>query len=419
MIEEKAFDYENYIQEQLRRIDDLDERRFAKELLLESLGKMIAWSDLKYDALEQRIQKELDIPWKDFHVCMTVIDRKDYDPINNFWFPVCEEDVKKKQVLSCETIYLAADEKECKAFLEMGTLQGISENTGESIRFKIKSSDKYLESMNKLYRLFTGNHVPWQTVHMGHVERFFDLVPLTEEGQTIGADWIIQDEKWSDLIKRDRILLWNIRQLAVHAREYRVPCIDEVFYEHVFYLPKEQETEAGYLVDAAEAILSIRYEKNKIVLKTTAETLEDITIYQLCQGAPEQSAGYRYPILSNRKKDNLSARYSQQTGNFIQTPLELSRKVEEMADGYQMQVLGYEILDGAEAEYLAGDMNSFTGVRVFTGDTRKILLLRIKANEQYREDYLYASQIRYILSQLQLEFLEYRCMGVLEADMEK
>lgn len=230
MIEEKDFDYENYIQEQLRRIDDLDERRFAKELLLESLGKMIAWSDLKYDALEQRIQKELDIPWKDFHVCMTVIDRKDYDPINNFWFPVCEEDVKKKQALSCETIYLAADEKDCKAFLEMGTLQGIDEKTGESIRFKIKPSDKYLESMNKLYRLFTGNHVPWQTVHMGHVERFFDLVPQTEEGQTIEADWIIQDEKWSDFIKRDRILLWNIRQLAVHAREYRVPCIDEVFY---------------------------------------------------------------------------------------------------------------------------------------------------------------------------------------------
>ena len=62
MIEEKAFDYENYIQEQLRRIDDLDERRFAKELLMESLGKMIAWSEHKYDALEQRIQKELDIP---------------------------------------------------------------------------------------------------------------------------------------------------------------------------------------------------------------------------------------------------------------------------------------------------------------------------------------------------------------------
>lgn len=415
MIDEKAFDYENYIQKQLRQIDDLDERRFAKQLLMESLGRMIAWSEEKYAALEQRIQNELDLPWRNYNVCMTVIDRKDYDPINNFWFPVCEEDIKKKREQSYETIYLAADEKVCREFLEMGILTGTSEDTGESIRFKIRRSDRYQQSMERLYRLFTGNHVPWQTVHMGHMERFFDLIPITEEavdGQKTEKVWTIQDSKWAGYINRGMILLWNIRQFAVHSREYRVPCIDEVFYEHVFYLPQEQESEDGYLVEAGEAILSVRNEKNKIVLKTKAETLEDITVYRLCQGEPEQSAGYQYPVLSNCRKDNLAARYSQQTGNFIQTPLELSRKVEEMADGYQIRVLGYEILDRAEKEYLAGDMNSFTGVRLFSNDNRKILLVRIQAEERCREDYLYESQVRYILSQLQLEFLEYRCMGV-------
>ena len=44
MIDEKGFDYENYIQEQLKQIDDLDERRFAKQLLTESLGRAITWS---------------------------------------------------------------------------------------------------------------------------------------------------------------------------------------------------------------------------------------------------------------------------------------------------------------------------------------------------------------------------------------
>lgn len=192
-----------------------------------------------------------------------------------------------------------------------------------------------------------------------------------------------------------------------------------MFYEHFFYLPQEHDVEDGCLVDASEAILSIRYEKNKIILKTTAETLEDITIYRLCQKEPEQSVGYHYPVLSNYRKDNLAARYSQQTGNFIQTPLEFSRKIEEMATGYQVHILGYEILDRAEKEYLAGDMNSFTGERIFSNDKRKILLFRVQAEERYREDYLYESQIRYILSQLQLEFLEYRCMAILETSMEK
>lgn len=38
MTEEKEFDYENYIKRRLREIDDLDERRYAKELLLGSFG---------------------------------------------------------------------------------------------------------------------------------------------------------------------------------------------------------------------------------------------------------------------------------------------------------------------------------------------------------------------------------------------
>ena len=109
----------------------------------------------------------MDVGWRYFHVCMTVIEKTDYDPINTFWLPVCEEDTKKIQGQSCETVYLAADERTCKEFIQMGALTGVSEATGENVSFRIVPSQKYRKSMEKLYRLFTGNHVPWQTVHMG------------------------------------------------------------------------------------------------------------------------------------------------------------------------------------------------------------------------------------------------------------
>ncbi len=38
-MEEKIFDYEDYIQQRLKEIDGLDERKYAKELLLDGLGK--------------------------------------------------------------------------------------------------------------------------------------------------------------------------------------------------------------------------------------------------------------------------------------------------------------------------------------------------------------------------------------------
>ncbi len=60
MIEENSFDYKDYIQRRLKDITDLDERRYAKELLLESLGEMFAWTEAKYKTLEQRIKNDLE-----------------------------------------------------------------------------------------------------------------------------------------------------------------------------------------------------------------------------------------------------------------------------------------------------------------------------------------------------------------------
>ena len=56
-MEEKYFDYEGYIQRRLKEIDDLDERRYAKELLLEGLKGVFAWAEAKYGNLERRIQE--------------------------------------------------------------------------------------------------------------------------------------------------------------------------------------------------------------------------------------------------------------------------------------------------------------------------------------------------------------------------
>lgn len=412
---DSGFDYEKYIQNRLKEIDDLDERRFAKELLLEGLGNVFTWAERKYDALEKRIQNELDVPWNSFHVFMTIIDRADYDPINHFWFPVCEDDVKKNIKRECETVYLAAVERVCREFNEQKVLIGTDSKTGETVRFKIERSVRYQQSIKKLYELFAGNYIPWQTLHLGHLERFYDLIP--EDGTLVDKERdeerVFQYGEWDKYIQTGKILLWNIDKTSIHSNEYRIPCIDEAFYEHVFYLSQEQANEDGYLIEAGEEILSVRYEKNKIILKTKKAPLENVFLYRLYQGKPEESAGYRYPVLSNSRKDNLAARYLHQTGNFIQTPMELHRKIEEMTGGYQINVLGYEIAAHVEGKLLSGDMNVFTGTRIFGQDKRSILLIKMQRGAQAEEDYLYESQIRYILSVLQMEFLEYRCVGVL------
>lgn len=416
MIEEKRFDYENYIQKHLKEIDNLDERKFAKELLLEGMGNVFAWAEKKYEALEQRMQNELDVPWKYFNVYMTIIDKADYDPINPFWFPVCEEDVKKNVGQEYETIYLAADEETCRKFRECRILTGTDRETGETVRFRIEQSKKYQQGIEALYALFTSNHVAWQALHLGHLERFYDLIPEEEtpmDKASGNGKRAFQYGEWDKYIQTEKILLWNVEKKPVHSSEYRMPCIDEVFYEHVFYLPEEQTSGDGYLIEAGGDILSMRYEDKKIVLKTEKASMENVFLYKLHQKEAAKSIGYHYPVLSNYRKDSMAIRYLQQTGNFLQSPMELQRKITELSGSYHINVLDYEITTCAEGRLLNGDMNAFTGTKIFGKDKRSILLLKIQREEQTGEDYLYESQIRYLLSVLQMEFLEYRCAGVL------
>lgn len=402
------FNYTEYIQNRLKELEDLDERKFAKEVLVENLENIFTWTEQKYDALKQRIQKELTLPWENYSVYMTVVEKSDYDPIGTFWFPLCEEDVSRRDGIGNPVVYLMAEDKLCQEFI-CQELTGTDQESGKEIRFRIREAEKYKNAVRKLYTLFLDNHIPWRTLHLGHIERFFELVPSEElpAGSRIHFEW----GKWEDYVKTGRIPLWNIRRMSLSSREYRFPCIDRAVYEHIFYLEEGEDMPDGYLVEMDGEIISIRYEKEQLLLKTESETLEDVSVYRLNQGKDREGYNYRYPVLTNRAGMGFAARYLNQVGNFIQTPMELYRKIEELSGDYHIQLEGCRIIEPGEERFLEGDMNGFAGEKIFLADERKVLLFEIR-REREKEDYLYESQVRYMLSQMQMEFLEYRCAGV-------
>lgn len=411
-MEKTIFEYEDYIQQRLKEIDGLDERKYTKELLLDGLGKFFGQMEARYEALEERVLKELAMPYERFSTCITIIKKDDFDPVNNFWFPVCDEDIKNTAQYPNRTFYLKADDRACQEFFRQGKVRGILEENGKQLDFRPVKSGRYASAVKKLYHLFAENHIPWQTMHLGHLERFFELRP--EGDFPPDADIKIQWGKWEEYVMQGMVPLWNIRRMTVRSREFRIPCIDDVFYEHIFYLPDRNAEEAGYLVETNTDILSIRYEKNRVVLKTKKDSLGDVCIYRINPGSPEGSHRYQYPVLSNRRKNTLAARYLQQTGNFLQTPMELRRKVREMAGEYGIETDRFEITDdSADEGGIYGDMNQVTGEGVFSGDKRKVLRILFHTNRKESDDYLLGAQIRYILSCLQMEFMEYRCEGIM------
>lgn len=419
MQEEKNMDYVEYIQKRLKEIEDTEERKVARELLLEGFMKLYTWTEGKYQALEERIWKELSAPWKSFHVHTTIVKREHVDPINGFWHPLCPQDLKSINPEGIKTIYLKADDAGCRAFLEMGRLSAIEEKTEREVIFQIKRAERYEDRVRKLYHLFTANHVPWQTVPMGHLERFFDLVP--EEEMPSDTVFHLTYGSWEEWVREDMVPLWNIEQIQVESQEFRLPLVDEVIYEHIYHLEGGKQNHSGILVDTREDILSLRYEENKVLLKTRKERMEQVELYQLHQKKPDKSYGYDAPVLSNERGDNLSARYTGQTGRFIQTPAQLQCKIKEWAQEFPLQLKGCEITSRVEEDTLAGDMNHCLEDMLFDRDERKILLFTFQWEEEGEGplSYLKDSWIRYLLSQIQIEYLEYQCRGVCRGDEKK
>ena len=90
---EYPFDFEAYIQERMKEIDDWDERRFAKTVLLDGLLRVMRVTEEKYRRLEERVYSEIENEISRYAIQSTVISRGDYDPTNTTLFPICMDDL--------------------------------------------------------------------------------------------------------------------------------------------------------------------------------------------------------------------------------------------------------------------------------------------------------------------------------------
>ncbi len=419
-VKEYPFDFKRYIEERLREIDDLDERRFAKQVLLEGLGKAIQMNEKRYLSLEQRIFQETEPDVNCYETAMTVIDREAYDPTNETLFPVCREDLKEEQLsgqLSTEkerwlgTVFLKGTESELKSFAQTERFSG-SKNTKDDpkpVFVHVRPAGRYRKAIEDLYRMFLDNGIPWETINTAYLDRFFDV--YTEANQQVCCmDEITVDFKqYKENIRFGMLPLWNVKRLTFDNMDFMEPGIDGIYYEHEFLLPEDMEGN-GCLIQGNEDIMEIRHEAGKIILKSAKENYEDWQAIYFIQKEPVHSLNYDEPILTNRKKDSFLRRLSCKTGKTLLTKTDLFRRIMELETGEYMQVERYEIRESTEEYPAMESMNWFIQSEVFLMDSRRILCLFFKAR---KSDYLNESMMRFALSRLQMEINEYRLAGVM------
>lgn len=430
---EYPFDFERYIEERVREIDNLDERGLAKEILIKGLGTAIQVMERKYQALEQRIYEELEFTGKQYEIVTTIIMKEHYDATNRTLFPVKDMDLREKNLkkdLSTEnetylgTVFFKIGEKELEDWKHERQIFALWKDESENdtpFTVSIKPARRYLEEIKQMYQTFQDNIIPWETVHIGYLERFFDVfmdrdilrvkgVDGKNEASVNLSELEIQWDMAVGNVVYGMIPLWNVEKISFDSERFKEATIEGIYYEHEINIGDWAETD-GYLIEKNKDILEIRHERKKIVITSTQEEFHGWKVLHITQKETIRSLDYKEEFLTNRRRDTFLGRFSACAGgNNLMTKAELFRRVMDLDIRDYIEIVGYEICDTLLETPLTEGMNWFMQDGLIPVNCRQILLLHFKPLQP--DHYLTDSMINFAVSTLQMDFIEYRLVGV-------
>ena len=429
---EYDFDFETYMQEKLRDIEDIKERKFAKDAVFDVFEKVIKLTENKYKNLEKLVLDEIALPEEKFSINTTIINRRDFDATNTTFFPICEEDVKprdkeisnyfnvdtSKSASPIRTFFLKGSLESCKNFYNK-IIEGaiVIDEVTYKCNYKIVQAYRYNKKVEELYQKFIYNGIRWTTVNMSFIERMFDVYIDNIDGTIMPNDEIdginvpIDDFNYdsNSEILQNFIPIWNIEEVTLNSLNTMVPCIDNKYYDHEVYL-KESEFKNGYLMEKNKDLVYTHFEKGKVKMRTLVQSFQDWNAVKFVNDEPIRSLNYKYPIISNKRKVNFTRRYLAEANTALKTEMDYIRRIKEFGFDDYIEYVGYEVLKREELYKFkkAKNMNWFIDEGVFSQDDRKVFVLKLRIVD--KSCFYVDSIINFIVSQIQFEEEAFTCV---------
>lgn len=416
------FDVKKYVKDRLSEIKDKDEYALAKSVLYEGLYKMSEVFEERYKALHNKVYEELERKEESYEIAILLLSKNENKFLRMF-FPISDLDViedkgsdikrdSKEDKKSIKTIYLDATDSMCKAFLQENIRLSFT-NNGEkhTILVQPKKALRYRKELGKLYETFSYNGLRWNTVNTVYLDRFFDI-DLSEIPES-AIDVEVVYGKYADMIKEELYPIWNIERNVFKSSTFLSPSKDGLYYEREMVKQGNKEIILR-LVLKTEGMVGIRQEEEKIIVKSYEESYSDLegyNIFDIRYTKEELPIG----LISNKRKEGMIGRLLNKAKEKIHTEAEIERIIEELDIGEYVSLKSCERLATNKAFLeemkILPDMNNFTNENFQLTDESPKLILRFLRNS---DSNLCEAMVRYAISQLQISFDEYICIGVLE-----
>jgi len=424
-------DMRKYIADRLDEMNPPTEKDMLRALMEDVFIPMYDHNESQYARLEERVRDEMPLPTSKYVIWHTLMERENANGCP-YLFPMLDEDLhmpeiniadiqqrlREEREIRLDSVFVQADYLVCKEIEDAREVFGgtLKTETGDlRIGVRLRLSKRYPACVEALYRLFISNGVPWQTVNSLYTFKMFDvvLVRIDLEGKA-GAGKVSGYSatfgKHSEHIRQGLVPVWNVKKMRIHGGDFPLPALDKVNYEYLFDL-SEEGGDHGYLADYGSADISdVRREENNLIVTAPMQKGLVWDMYKIVKRKEYLTDNFSYELMNNGQEDSFAARMVAHYGTVIKTNAELRRLLASYDVSQYLELESVQVIYGEVSGETYG-VNGFLKDEIRDLAVSKSLLLSFKPLK--RGSYILRDVMSFLVSQVQLVYPEFHCVGVL------
>lgn len=411
----KGFDMESLLNKKLMEIDDLNSRRYARDVLKDVFSELCKYTKTAYQQLEQQTARSL-CGGKDYEIVTGIADRQQYDVTDDGMFPMSAKDLEQKPVDAKQMLKCIRESKRYPLFsvfleAEHAVIRRLEADRGEfccriqtgggeySGTVSIVPQKKYEKIIAGLFHTFQENGVPYHSPCAPYLKKFFEVYaktadPLTGEEEILSVT--VDFREYEPYVRYHRFPVWNLQTVTVPADVRPKACIDRIHYCHTVN-GKRLDKNSFYLVSAPEAGLLEVSRGEDLGIITEIPEKKQWQLVRLKDSPKENGYG---PLFTNKSRSKRA---------LARTEAGIFRFINLL--GYQDYAVlkKIRILSEYRGELCTYCSDPSVYEEISMPHPSGFLLLEFEAVKP--SDYLLHDIISYLVTALQRECREYKCIG--------
>ncbi|MDK2802637.1 MAG: hypothetical protein KFW09_04590 [Oscillospiraceae bacterium] len=425
----------------LNSIEDVEEKIILKEVLNNIFSNLQTTTGKYISNLQNRVYDELlfeDL----FSLYTTIASKDDYDLSNKFFFPLdnsklndpvfnlddIKNSVSRKKPHNIFDVYIDCSYEDFYDIISSDReFTGIISTDIKEYKatFILRQNFSYIKIVEELYNIFISNSVDWKTINFPYIWRFADVVILRYDNiydhDDIGVDLnhaetiksiSIDFEEFSSIIKYGMVPLWNLSSNNYTLSSSPIPVGEIVNYEHKIDI-SQLDNAGGVLLELGNYTISNIRRNNYDIVVSIKESKLDWILYNIVPISVGIS-DFGYPIFSNGTTDSYSNSFSTMKSKNIKTKAELFKLVNSYELKSFVVFKDFEIQQNYDYDSLFLNLNYFIEDNIRDMSSKNTMILKfIKVNTK-NKFYFYEDIINFIVSEIQLYFPEFKCVGEVE-----